>query len=204
MIKLDKYMMTVIIVIFIIIIIINFFSKSKEIVNIDPVLVPQNSEPVVNNDDNNDNEQVSDHLIDISVDSTPDIPREIVTEKVYHRGSKKEELCRMILKELTGKDFNSIRPEFLRNPETKRNLELDCYNEELGIALEYNGKQHYIWPNFTGQSREEFIKQIRRDIFKVDMCDRNNIYLITVPYNVRDNQLRSYIRYFLEMSGMKF
>ena len=58
-------------------------------------------------------------------------------------GNKNEEQCREILQRLTGKKFNSVRPDFLKNPETNRNLELDMYCEEMNVAFEYNGCQHY-------------------------------------------------------------
>lgn len=107
--------------------------------------------------------------------------------------SKGEAICKAVLEELYSKEFHTVRPDFLKNPETKRNLELDCYNEELRLAVEYNGIQHYKWPNFTGQSKEAFIKQVRRDQYKVEACDNNGVYLITVPYTVPHDQIRDYI-----------
>jgi len=113
------------------------------------------------------------------------------------RCSKGEKLCREAIEEIYNKPFPRCRPNFLKNPETKRNLELDCYNDELKIAVEYNGIQHYKWPNFTGQSQEDFVKQIRRDKFKVETCDANGVYLITVPYNVPHEDIKNYIKYYL-------
>lgn len=113
--------------------------------------------------------------------------------KPIKKVSKGEEICRNVIEEIYQKKFPCVRPNFLKNPETKRNLELDCYNEELKLAVEYNGIQHYKWPNFTGQSKEEFINQIRRDKFKVETCDENGIYLITVPYTVPHDKIRDYI-----------
>lgn len=107
--------------------------------------------------------------------------------------SKGEEICREVMEEIYNKKFPCVRPNFLKNPETKRNLELDCYNDELKLAVEYNGIQHYKWPNFTGQTKEEFINQIRRDKFKVEACDNNGVYLITVPYTVSYDKIRDYI-----------
>lgn len=101
--------------------------------------------------------------------------------------SKGEDECRTVLENYFGKPFKSTRSlSFLRNPETGRNLELDGYNEELGIAFEFNGKQHYQWPNHTGQTEAEFIQQKRRDIFKREQCDKHGIFLITVPYHIKD------------------
>lgn len=83
-----------------------------------------------------------------------------------------------------GHKFCKIRPRWLRNPETNYPLELDGYCEELKLAIEYNGVQHYVWPNFTGQTREEFIKQRQRDKVKESVCTERNVCLIRVPYTV--------------------
>ena len=104
--------------------------------------------------------------------------------------------CKRALEEIYNKPFYCIRPNFLKNPETNRNLELDLYNHELKITVEYSGIQHFKWPNFTGQSRDKFIEQVRRDKFKLDSCDNNGIYLITVPYNVKEKEIKDYINIF--------
>lgn len=80
--------------------------------------------------------------------------------------------------------FNKIRPNWLKNPLTNRNLELDGYCDELKLAVEYNGIQHYVWPNFTGQSEEEFKKQLYRDDLKRKICIEKEIYLLTVPHTI--------------------
>jgi len=110
--------------------------------------------------------------------------------------SRKEELCRRIIEEIYQKPFSKIRPDFLKNPETGYNLELDCYNEDLKLALEYNGIQHYVYPNFTNSSYEEFVDQLRRDIYKAERCEQEGIYLITVPYTIPEHMLRAYIEYY--------
>lgn len=107
--------------------------------------------------------------------------------------SKGEQICCNVMSKIYGKPFVSMRPNWLKNPETKRNLELDCYNEELKIAVEYNGIQHYQWPNFTNQSKEEFNNQVRRDELKLKLCDYYGIYLISVPYTVKPENIEAYI-----------
>ena len=111
--------------------------------------------------------------------------------------SKMEQKCKDILEKIYNKPFYTIRPDFLKNPETKRNLEIDLYNDELRIGCEAQGIQHYQWPNHTSQTHEQFLNQVRRDQFKVDMCDLHGIYLITVPHHVPDNELENYITYYL-------
>lgn len=126
--------------------------------------------------------------------------------KQYGDGSRKskgEQICCKSLEEIYGKSFYTVRPNFLRNPETGRNLELDCYNHEIKIAVEYNGIQHYKWPNFTGQSKLEFENQLRRDNLKRRLCDDNGIYLITVPYNVPHNHIKNYIIHYLPENVQK-
>lgn len=107
--------------------------------------------------------------------------------------SRGERLCRQTLERIYGAPFISIRPIWLTNPETGEPLELDCYNEELKIALEYNGEQHYKWPNFTKQSYDQFVNQLRRDKFKADLCEIYGIYLIIVPYIIKYEKIPSYI-----------
>jgi hypothetical protein len=107
--------------------------------------------------------------------------------------SRGERMCCETMKRIYGVPFESIWPDWLINPETGQPLELDCYNPELQIAVEYNGEQHYKWPNFTNQTHQEFINQVRRDELKMQLCDRNGVYLIVVPYNVPLDKIPEFI-----------
>ena len=113
--------------------------------------------------------------------------------------SKGEKLCKQAIEEIYGVPFFCVRPDFLKNPETGRNLELDLFNAKLGIAVEYSGSQHYIFPNNFHKTYEDFINSVRRDQYKVDACDENGVYLITVPYNIPLNieEIKKYITYYL-------
>ena len=108
--------------------------------------------------------------------------------------SKGEYICRQILNKMYNKKFISCRPNFLKNPKTGRNLELDGYNAELHIAFEYNGKQHYEYPNRYHKTQEEFQQQVRRDKWKLEQCELNGIYLIRIPYTVKFDDIESYIK----------
>lgn len=128
-----------------------------------------------------------------------------------HNRSRGEQICIDVMENRYGVPFGTYRPNFLVNPKTGQNLELDCYNPNLkitiehdgyefifnGIAVEYNGIQHYIWPNFTGQSKENFIYQREKDDFKRKKCDEHGIYLLVVPYNVPEDMIKDYIHYYL-------
>ncbi len=107
--------------------------------------------------------------------------------------SKGEDECVRVLENLFDRKFKRVRPSFLRSPETGRNLELDCYNEELKLAIEYNGRQHYKHPSFPGFTEEQFKSQLQRDRFKRERCNELGIYLITVPYHIRISDIEEYI-----------
>ena len=136
----------------------------------------------------------------ICVDYTPNLPIEF-TEKVCPNitgkfESKGEKICRQTMEKIYGLPFKNMRPKWLKNPETNRNLELDCYNEKLKLAVEYNGQQHYKYPSgFSGQTYEDFLNQQKRDKLKKEICEQNGVYLIVVPYNVPHDMIPTFIVY---------
>lgn len=106
---------------------------------------------------------------------------------------KHENECRRILTKLYNKAFVSIRPDWLKNPKTGKNLELDCYNEEIKLALEYNGRQHRVYTPFFHKRYEDFLLQVEHDEFKKQRCKELNIDLISVPDTVKFKNLENYI-----------
>lgn len=105
--------------------------------------------------------------------------------------NKGEEIVADVLEEILSSPVQrNIRPDFLRNPETGKNMEIDCYNEEYAIAVEYNGVQHYKFPSIFHKNEKEFINQVYRDRLKWKLCNENSVYLISVPYwvDMFDNQ----------------
>lgn len=121
--------------------------------------------------------------------------RNITTSQPRNRRrfvSRGERLCCQTMERIYGVPFVTVRPSWLKNY-TGMPLELDCYNADLQLAVEYNGEQHYKWPNFTNQTYQQFLDQINRDALKMELCDRNGIYLIVVPYNIPHDNIPSYI-----------
>lgn len=108
------------------------------------------------------------------------------------KDSRGETTCRKYLEMRFNKPFDKIRPDFLRNPVTSGgkngdyNLELDCFNPDLKLALEYNGIQHYKYVPYFHRSKETFHNQKYRDEIKKYKCRENGINLIEVPYDVKD------------------
>ena len=126
-----------------------------------------------------------------------------LSEKYYRRfinkTKTKEEKCRNIFENLFGLSFLRCRPDFLKNPKTNRNLELDGFNSSIptplgmGLAFEYNGSQHYYYNPKYHSTYEKFEEQLERDNFKQKQCAKNGVLLITIPYTVSDHELENYI-----------
>ena len=94
-----------------------------------------------------------------------------------------ESRTRQYLEIYFGKKFIRVRPDFLSNTAMGgRNLELDCYNEELKLAVEYNGRQHYDFIPFFHKNKETFYNQKYRDELKRIYCRDHGIILIEIPY----------------------
>jgi hypothetical protein len=107
--------------------------------------------------------------------------------------SKGELICKDTVEKIFNKKFNKIRSNFLKNDVTSQNLELDMYNDELKLAIEYNGKQHYEFVPYFHKNHESFLNQRYRDEMKKVKCDKQGIKLITVPYYIKHNQIPSFI-----------
>lgn len=94
-----------------------------------------------------------------------------------------EPMFRQILEDYVSRfgilQFPNVRPEWLRNPETNRPLELDCFNEEIGLAFEIQGRQHYE-PIERWGGQKEFAKIIRRDNYKVTECRKQGVELFRI------------------------
>lgn len=104
-----------------------------------------------------------------------------------------EEVCKKFMEHCFKERFDKVRPEWLKNPDTGCCLELDCFNERLKIAVEYNGRQHYKWPSLPGLTEEEFEKIVKRDKYKRRCCNAYGVKLIIVPYTVDHELIPMYI-----------
>jgi hypothetical protein len=108
-------------------------------------------------------------------------------------GSTSENICRHALEEITGYKFPKIS-NFSKTDST-RGFEIDCYNEELKVGVEYDGIQHLKYvPHFHGASDSgKFEAQQYRDENKTNICKQMGITLLRVDYTTPRNELRTHI-----------
>lgn len=109
--------------------------------------------------------------------------------------STREEVMRRTVSALCGRPFLKVRPEFLRNINTNRCLELDAYNEELKLGCEFNGIQHYKPLNPYHITEADFETQQHRDRLKAELCIRHGVRLIVVPYTVHKESIHRFLRF---------
>ena len=103
-----------------------------------------------------------------------------------------EEKLRIVMSALFDCEFPKKRPKWLFNDRNKR-MELDGFNEELNIAFEYHGVQHFKEGHFT-KSSDQLSKRIEDDRKKEDLCRRNNVKLFVIPYTIAPEDFEKEIR----------
>jgi hypothetical protein len=107
--------------------------------------------------------------------------------------SKLELQTKFLLETIFKMPFYKIRPDFLRNDVTGYNLEIDLYNDELKLAVEVQGDQHYKFIPFFHRNKDTFMTQRYRDEMKKQKCMKEGITLIEIPYKVGEKGLKKYL-----------
>ncbi|CAK0815942.1 unnamed protein product [Prorocentrum cordatum] len=104
------------------------------------------------------------------------------------KSGRSEREVRIILEAIfAGHSFPTCRPSFLKGLRGVP-LQLDGYCQELSIAFEYNGEQHYDPQSFWNlrKNSDAFDQQCLRDLRKASLCAAAGIRLIVVPFYVKD------------------
>lgn len=126
--------------------------------------------------------------------TTPRVDGYIPPYARRNKKSKGEMATCQALERIYGLPFKSVWPQWLINHETGNRMEIDCYNDDLMIGAEYNGKQHYEFPNFYHKTKDEFEGQLRRDKYKLELCNHYGVFLIPVPYHIPNHQIENHLR----------
>ena len=100
--------------------------------------------------------------------------------KLKVKGGVGEEASRKLFEHYCGEPFVSFRQDWLRNPQTGRNLELDGYCEELALAFEFDGEHHTKDGYFGDNPKYTQFK----DNLKDSLCVDNGVRLIRIPIKV--------------------
>lgn len=90
-----------------------------------------------------------------------------------------ERITRANFEQIFKKPFPSVRPEWLKSPRNIK-MELDGYNEELGLAFEYQGLQHTEM-TYHHKNTNSLNQRREYDKLKIKICKKQNIKLIQVP-----------------------
>ncbi|QKF94338.1 hypothetical protein QKU48_gp0880 [Fadolivirus algeromassiliense] len=103
-----------------------------------------------------------------------------------------ELLSKCAIEHLTNTQFKKVRPDWLKI-HTGYNLEIDAYNNDLKLGLEYHGVQHYQFVHHFHKSKEDFEKRKEYDQLKEQLCTENGINLIVVPYTIKNEDICKFI-----------
>lgn len=134
-----------------------------------------------------ENEIITNPIIENPIIETPIVENTIVANPIVidentrrYRSIGEEYCCKALEFILNTNVINNIRMNEMRNPNTGRNLELDCWAPEYRIAVEYDGINHRQFvPHFHG-TIEKFHKVQANDRLKDILSTNANINLIRV------------------------
>lgn len=79
-------------------------------------------------------------------------------------------------------------------------LEIDCYNENLRIGLEVDGRNHFQYDNFMHNNNiENFKRQQQLDNIKDQLCLDMNIKLLRIPHHIYTTNLQNTKKYLYDL-----
>lgn len=111
-----------------------------------------------------------------------------------------ELISKCALEHLLEKPFKKVRPSWLKM-DNNANLEIDAYNEEENLGMEYHGIQHYKFIQHFHKTQENFTKRLEYDKLKIELCAKNNTKLIIIPYSINHKNICEFIHMELTKLG---
>jgi len=92
-----------------------------------------------------------------------------------------ERICRTIFEQIFKCKFPSVWPNWLRNSRGNK-MQLDGYCEQLKIAFEFQGPQHYKTNSLFTPSTETLKQRLADDTLKEKLCREQNIILVNIDW----------------------
>lgn len=71
---------------------------------------------------------------------------------------------------------------------------LDFYINQIKLAIEVHGQQHYKFNTMFHASAQDFINQRKNDSDKREWCEINNITIVELPYNKKVEEWKQIIQ----------
>ena len=72
-------------------------------------------------------------------------------------------------------------------------MELDGFNEQIGLAFEYQGEHHYRAVKPFKMDTRALIKRQRMDQVKKELCTKHEIHLLEIPHHIDPNDMPRWI-----------
>ncbi len=91
-----------------------------------------------------------------------------------------ERICREYFSQILNSEFPNKRASWLVNSRGNP-MSLDGYSEELQIAFEHDGEQHYSLGTHFITTNKKLKQRILDDGLKADLCRENGVTLIRIP-----------------------
>ena len=113
-----------------------------------------------------------------------------------------ERICRKFFEAIFKGKFPTVKFKWLLNLDGNT-MHLDGYNENLRIAFEYHGMQHFKFKSHWYRTKEKFEQRKKNDQIKRDLCRKHEIILIEIPYTVKFENMEKFIREKAEKIGVK-
>lgn len=120
-----------------------------------------------------------------------------------HPRTKSEALAIDILEKLTGVSFPTVNPDWLRVSENggpSHTIELDGYNADIGVALEFSGPLHTKWSPSV-EPYDAYLRRVMLDKAKIELCERHSVCLIVIDMTLPRTHWRNYIASRLQDCG---
>jgi hypothetical protein len=117
----------------------------------------------------------------------------IIKDLTKFPASKFENHIRATIETMTGQKFPTVLPSWLKTKDGAR-MELDGYNEAMGLAFEAQGPLHTMFDKKADKSYIDYFKRIMADQWKIKKCEEEGVGLIVVDYKVPKYLMASYLK----------